>query len=61
MESSSNAPAVVDNAGDAAVPSESGAASAGGQYDNRSHGGGGGGIMSHLTYEVGGGFNAPTS
>lgn len=34
----------------------------GGQYDNRSHGGGGGGrIMSHLTYEFGGGFNAPSS
>ncbi|HEY1580162.1 MAG TPA: outer membrane beta-barrel protein [Terracidiphilus sp.] len=33
----------------------------GGQYDNRSRGGGGrSGIMSHLTYEVGGGFNAPT-
>lgn len=34
-----------------------------GQYDNRSHrgGGGGGGIMSHMTYEAGGGFNAPTS
>jgi hypothetical protein len=32
-----------------------------GQYDNRSHrGGGGGGILSHITYEVGGGFNAPT-
>lgn len=35
---------------------------AAGQYDNRSHrGGGGGGIMSHMTYEVGGGFNAPTN
>lgn len=33
-----------------------------GQYDNRSRGGGGGGgIMSHMTYEFGGGFNAPTS
>jgi hypothetical protein len=33
-----------------------------GQYDNRTHGGGGGGgIRSHLTYEVGGGVNAPTS
>lgn len=31
-----------------------------GQYDNRSHGGGGGGIMSHMTYEFGGGANAPT-
>ena len=33
-----------------------------GQYDNRSRrGGGGGGVMSHMTYEVGGGFNAPSS
>lgn len=32
-----------------------------GQYDNRSRGGGGGGVMSHITYEAGGGFNAPTS
>src|ERR1700686_5494749 len=37
-----------------AAPAANGAA--GGQYDNRSHGGGGGGIMSHMTYEVGGGF-----
>jgi hypothetical protein len=36
--------------------------SGGGQYDNRSHGGGGGnGIMSHMTYEFGGGVNAPSS
>ncbi|WP_348264222.1 porin family protein [Telmatobacter sp. DSM 110680] len=43
-----------------AAPSPNGAG--GGQYDNRSRGGGGGGgIRSHLTYEVGGGFNAPTS
>jgi hypothetical protein len=36
-------------------------AAAAGQYDNRSRGGGGGsGLRSHLTYEVGGGFNAPT-
>lgn len=32
----------------------------GGQYDNRSRGGGID-IKSHLTYEVGGGFNGPTS
>ena len=46
-----------------ALPSApSPAASGGGQYDNRSRGGGGGaGLRSHLTYEVGGGFNAPTS
>lgn len=31
-----------------------------GQYDNRSRGGGGGAWMSHLTYEVGGGFGAPS-
>ena len=38
------------------------AASGSGQYDNRSpRGGGSGGIMSHMTYEVGGGFNAPTN
>ena len=44
-----------------ATPAPNG--SGGGQYDNRSHGGGGGsGIMSHLTYEFGGGgFNAPTA
>ena len=42
-----------------AAPSPHG--SGGGQYDNRGGGGGGtGGIRSHLTYEVGGGFNAPT-
>ncbi|MGA8743931.1 MAG: outer membrane beta-barrel protein [Terracidiphilus sp.] len=41
------------------APSPSG--SGAGQYDNKSHGGGGGGIMSHITYEGGGGFNAPTS
>jgi hypothetical protein len=37
--------------------------SGGGQYDNRSRGGGGGvgGLRSHLTYEVGGGVNAPSS
>jgi len=67
-ESSSNAAEVAALAG---APGEGLAAlpaapapkgSGGGQYDNR--GGGGGavsGIRSHLTYEVGGGFNAPTS
>lgn len=43
-----------------AAPKPEGAAA--GQYDNRSHGGGGAsGLMSHMTYEIGGGFNAPTS
>jgi hypothetical protein len=45
-----------------AAPSPKG--SGGGQYDNRGGRGGGGGadgIRSHLTYEVGGGLNAPTS
>lgn len=46
---------------DPAMPAApSPAASGGGQYDNRSRGGGGG-VRSHLTYEVGGGFNAPTN
>jgi hypothetical protein len=38
----------------------SGGASGGGQYDNKSPHYGSGGFVSHLTYEVGGGFNAPT-
>jgi hypothetical protein len=71
-ESSSNAFQLADEAGGPsngmpglaalpAAPEPHG--SGGGQYDNRSRGGGGGtgGIRSHLTYEVGGGFNAPTS
>jgi hypothetical protein len=71
-ESSSNAFQLADDAGGPsngipslaalpAAPEPHG--SGGGQYDNRSRGGGGGagGIRSHLTYEVGGGFNAPTS
>ena len=65
-ESSSNALQLADDTGMPTVtalpadPAENG--SGGGQYDNRSHSGGGGGrIVSHLTYEVGGGFNGPTS
>jgi hypothetical protein len=43
-------------------PSPAANGAGGGQYDNKSHGGGGGtGIMSHMTYEVGGGMNAPTN
>lgn len=63
-ESSSNTLQLADNAGAPglnafpATPDPKGGA---GQYDNRSRGGGGGGIMSHMTYEAGGGFNAPTS
>jgi len=46
----------------AALPAAPAAGGSGGQYDNRSHGGGGGnGFLSHMTYEAGGGFNAPTS
>lgn len=50
-------------AGMNALPSAPEPKGGAGQYDNRSHrgGGGGSGIRSHLTYEVGGGFNAPTS
>ncbi len=64
-DSSSNAPQLADDASmpsSAAFPAAPGAnGSGGGQYDNKSHGGGGGGFMSHMTYEAGGGFNAPTS
>jgi hypothetical protein len=46
---------------DLALPASAAPArSGGGQYDNRSRGAGMGGMRSHLTYEVGGGFNAPT-
>jgi hypothetical protein len=45
---------------DLALPASAAPAGSGsGQYDNRSRGGMGG-MRSHLTYEVGGGFNAPT-
>jgi len=58
--SSSNA--APDLADAALPPAPSPAASGGGQYDNRSRAGGGGsGLRSHLTYEVGGGFSAPTN
>lgn len=51
----------VSRPGDTALPSAPSASGSGGQYDNRSRpGGGSGGLRSHLTYEVGGGFNAPT-
>lgn len=64
-ESSSNALNFADEARftDAALPGvPAPSRSGGGQYDNRpSRGGGMGGMRSHLTYEVGGGFNAPTS
>jgi hypothetical protein len=65
-ESSSNTLQLADDGGmpgSAALPAAPAAnGSGGGQYDNRSHrGGGGSGIMSHMTYEVGGGGNAPTS
>jgi hypothetical protein len=48
---------ITDTAG---LTGKSGAEGSGGQYDNKSSGGRGG-ILSHLTYEAGGGFNAPTS
>jgi hypothetical protein len=62
VESSSNPSQPAETADLGALPSAPAAPSAGGQYDNKSRGGGGGGggIMSHLTYEFGGGFNAPT-
>ena len=62
-ESSSNAlqPADGRSLADAALPAAPSAAGSAGQYDNRSRArGGSGGVRSHLTYEVGGGFNAPT-
>jgi hypothetical protein len=44
----------------ASLPSDpASGASGGGQYDNKSRHYGSGGIVSHLTFEVGGGFNAP--
>ncbi|MGA8088574.1 MAG: outer membrane beta-barrel protein [Terracidiphilus sp.] len=70
-ESSSNTLQLADDAGAPndgmpglaalpAAPAPKG--SGGGQYDNRGGGGGGAsGIRSHLTYEVGGGLNAPTT
>ena len=60
--SSSNPAPDLSEAALPAAPSP--AASGGGQYDNRTRPGGGGsgsGIRSHLTYEVGGGFSAPTN
>jgi len=58
--SSSNDGADVAHLADAALPAAP-SASGGGQYDNRARPGGGmTGLRSHLTYEVGGGFNAPT-
>ncbi len=58
-ESTSNTLRLADDSSlsESALPAASGA----GQYDNRSPRGGGGSIVSHLTYEVGGGFNAPTA
>jgi len=72
FESSSNTLRLADDGGAplagmpglAALPSApEPKGSGGGQYDNRGGrgGGGAGGIRSHLTYEVGGGVNAPTS
>lgn len=60
-ESSSLEGADVAHLDDRALPAAPSAARSGaGQYDNRSRPYGGGNVMSHLTYEVGGGFNAPT-
>lgn len=60
-ESSSNTLQLADDAEMNALPSAPDPKGGAGQYDNRSRrGGGGGGIMSHMTYEVGGGFNAPS-
>jgi len=70
-ESSSNALQLADDGGapvsgmsgsDALPAAPSPHGSGGGQYDNKGvRGGGASGIRSHLTYEVGGGLNAPTS
>jgi hypothetical protein len=65
-ESSSNPPAFAENSRTGEAAAELSAtpkfeAIGGGQYDNRTSPGGGGGFKSHLTYEFGGGFNAPTS
>lgn len=51
------------DSGDAAEPAAPTPANgaAGGQYDNRSGARGGYGLKSHLTFEAGGGFNAPTT
>jgi len=60
-ESSSLEATDVTHLGDAALPAAPSAGGSSGQYDNRSRPGGGpSGLRSHLTYEVGGGFNAPT-
>lgn len=60
-ESSSSTLADNTAVADLGVPAAAAAAGSG-QYDNRSRGGGGSsGLRSHLTYEVGGGFNAPAS
>ena len=63
-ESSSNALQFDDSSmmGSAALPSApSAGGSGGGQYDNRSpRRGGNAGYGDHLTFEIGGGFNAPT-
>src|SRR6516164_9412657 len=62
-ESSSNALQLAEDGMPelASLPADPAAgASGGGQYDNKSGGYNSGGIVSHLTFEVGGGFNAPT-
>jgi len=63
-DSSSNALQLSESTGmpDLALPAAPGANGAGGgQYDNRpTYGSGRSGLMSHMAYEVGGGFNAPT-
>lgn len=63
-DSSSNALQLSESTGmpDLALPAAPAAKSdGGGQYDNRpTRGGGRSGVMSHMAYEVGGGFNAPT-
>jgi len=64
-ESSSNTLLLADDGGVPilnALPAAPDPKGGGGQYDNKSHGGGGGGsIWSHVTYEAGGGVNAPSS
>lgn len=64
-ESSSSQGALVDldggaGAGLPAAPA-AGSGAGSGQYDADTHHGGGGGMFHHLTFEAGGGFNAPQS
>jgi hypothetical protein len=60
-ESSSNALQLAEDGMPELAADPRSGASGGGQYDNKSGGYHSGGLVSHLTFEAGGGFNAPTS